>query len=187
MNFFSRLGNFVAIFQKILHRDLSKFFVIYSIFLIGFSQAFYIAMIPQKNTSSNRTHIHSFSTPLHSIYTVMIMSLGESHIVYDEFEKMQTNRFVTTILYIVYQIIVSILLVNMLIAMMANTYISATEKRLEWVRQWAKMILTIEQNINVKTRLREQKKYTNLMISGERDLVVKWKMKVVLNRLFFFF
>jgi len=115
------------------------------------------------------------------------MSLGESHIVYDEFEKMQTNRFVTTILYIVYQIIVSILLVNMLIAMMANTYISATEKRLEWVRQWAKMILTIEQNINVKTRLREQKKYTNLMISGERDLVVKWKMKVVLNRLFFFF
>ncbi len=106
------------------------------------------------------------------------MSLGESHIVYDEFETMQTNKFVTTILYVLYLIIVSLLLVNMLIAMMANTYTTANEKRQEWVRQWAKMILDIEQNVNVKTRLREQNKYTNLMISGERDMVVKWRMTV---------
>ena len=112
----------MAIFQKILHRDLSKFFLIYSIFLIGFSQAFYIAMIPQNKTSSDRLHLYSFSTPLNSIYTVIIMSLGESHIVYDEFETMQTNKFVTTVLYVVYLIIVSLLLVNMLIAMMNSSY-----------------------------------------------------------------
>ncbi len=115
------------------------------------------------------------------------MSLGESHIVYDEFETMQTNKFVTTILYVLYLIIVSLLLVNMLIAMMANTYTTANEKRQEWVRQWAKMILDIEQNVNVKTRLREQNKYTNLMISGERDMVVKWRMTVSVQWCLVFF
>jgi transient receptor potential cation channel subfamily V protein 5 len=145
-------------------------------------------MIPQKQISSpNRVHYYSFSTPLNSIYTVIIMSLGESHIVYDEFETMQTNKFVTTILYVLYLIIVSLLLVNMLIAMMANTYTTANEKRQEWVRQWAKMILDIEQNVNVKTRLREQNKYTNLMISGERDLVVKWRMTVSVQWCLVFF
>ena len=69
----------------------------------------------------------------------------------------------------------------MLIAMMANTYTKSYGHSVEWVRQWAKMILSIEQNVNIKQRIKEQKKYSYLMASGQRDLIVKWKMNVSLT------
>lgn len=62
--------------------------------------------------------------------------------------------------------------------MMANTYTESYSHRIEWVRQWAKMILSIEQTVNIKRRINEQKKYTYLMANGQRDLIVKWKMNV---------
>jgi hypothetical protein len=52
---------------------------------------------------------------------------------------------VTTTVFVIFIIMVSILLLNMLIAMMGNTYalvIQQSEK--EWVKQWAKIVITLE-------------------------------------------
>lgn len=82
------------------------------------------------------------------------------------------------ILFTIYLIIVSILIVNIMIAMMASTYLKRNMHKHEWIRQWGQIILAIEQNVSVSARLREQRNYTNLMIGGDRDFIVKGKLTV---------
>ena len=41
--------------------------------------------------------------------------------------------------------------------------------------QWAKQVLTIEQNVRVKERLKQQKKYANILNNGEKVFIVRWK------------
>jgi hypothetical protein len=93
-------------------------------------------------------------------------------------------------------IIVGLLLINVLIAMMGNTYAEVNETKNEWLRQvcvdngiyfksflfiffqWAKVLLALEQSVNPKERLKYQKRYTHLLNNGERALVVRWKQSV---------
>ena len=49
-----------------------------------------------------------------------------------------------------------ILLLNLLIAMMGDTYAKIAEIKNEWMRQWARMVLMIERSIPPKERLRQQ-------------------------------
>ena len=49
-----------------------------------------------------------------------------------------------------------ILLLNLLIAMMGDTYAKIAEIKNEWMRQWARMVLLIERSIPAKERLRQQ-------------------------------
>ena len=49
--------------------------------------------------------------------------------------------------------------------------------------QWAMQVLTIEQNINIGTRLKQQKKYASLLNSkeypnGRKVFMVRWKQMV---------
>lgn len=44
--------------------------------------------------------------------------------------------------------------------------------------QWAKQVLTIEQNVSAKERLKQQKKYANTLSTGEKAFIVRWKMTV---------
>lgn len=75
----------------------------------------------------------------------------------------------------VFMLLGSLLLINMLIAMMNRTQEITNERSTEWVRQWGRQILAVEQNINSKERLKQQIKYSNCMESGEKALIVKWK------------
>lgn len=78
----------------------------------------------------------------------------------------------------------SLLLVNMLIAMMDHTQEITNDRKTEWIRQWGRQILVVEQNINPKERLKQQIKYTNSMKSGEKGLIVKWKQNEEERNLF---
>lgn len=75
----------------------------------------------------------------------------------------------------IFMLLGSLLLVNMLIAMMDHTQEITNGRKTEWIRQWGRQILVVEQNINPKERLKQQVKYTNSMKSGEKGLIVKWK------------
>ena len=44
--------------------------------------------------------------------------------------------------------------------------------------KWAKVLLALEQSVNPKDRLKYQKRYTHLLNTGERALVVRWKQSV---------
>lgn len=78
----------------------------------------------------------------------------------------------------------SLLLMNMLIAMMDHTQEITNDRKTEWIRQWGRQILVVEQNINPKERLKQQIKYTNSMKSGEKGLIVKWKQNEEERNLF---
>ena len=63
----------------------------------------------------------------------------------------------------------------MLIALMASTYDKTNEHKSEWIRQWAKMALALEQSLNKKERLKQQNRYSHLLNNGEKAFIVKWK------------
>lgn len=45
-------------------------------------------------------------------------------------------------------VIVAVLLINMLIAMMGNTYTKIAETKNEWQRQWARIVLVVERGVH---------------------------------------
>ncbi|KOB61355.1 Nanchung, partial [Operophtera brumata] len=72
---------------------------------------------------------------------------------------------------------VAILLVNMLIAMMGNTYQKIAETRNEWQRQWARIVLVVERGVPPAQRLKNLLTYSQPMASGKRALVLRINQK----------
>lgn len=82
------------------------------------------------------------------------------------------------LLFVIYMIIVAILLVNMLIAMMGNTYQKIAETRNEWQRQWARIVLVVERGVPPAQRLKQLMTYSQPMANGKRALVLRINQKV---------
>ena len=86
------------------------------------------------------------------------------------------------ITFVVYMLLVTLLLINMLIAMMTNTYTEVSGNSLEWLRQWSAIILMMEQSFDPATRLRYQRRYGIRFDGGEKlVLLLKDKMTVSSN------
>ena len=81
-----------------------------------------------------------------------------------------------------------ILLLNLLIAMMGDTYAKIAEIKNEWMRQWARTVLIVERSISPKERLRQQNRsscrikevllsysfrYCDIDTQGNKALVMK--------------
>lgn len=67
----------------------------------------------------------------------------------------------TKIVFILFMLMMPILLLNMLIAMMGNTYTNITVKsEKEWIRQWAKIVLVLERSYSPETLSIYQKQYS---------------------------
>ena len=72
----------------------------------------------------------------------------------------------------------------------SNNWFFLNQKvKIFWKNKWAKQVLTIEQNVTIKERLKQQKKYANTLSSGEKAFIVRWKLTVNFNQwlLFRFF
>ncbi|KAL8561177.1 hypothetical protein ACOMHN_029248 [Nucella lapillus] len=164
---FRIVGPFVVMIYSMIKGDLLRFFIIYSIFVIGFSQALYIPF---------RDRGVIFSSWWESALGLFSMAVGEFEDLYAHFEELPSPFMqMTKIIFMVYMIMVTLLLVNMLIAMMGNTYelVSSTEK--EWFRQWAKIVLMIEQSVTPEQRVVYQCKYSQPAMDGKgRVFVVRW-------------
>lgn len=74
-------------------------------------------------------------------------------------------------------IVVSVLMVNMLIAMMGHTYEDIASRPNEWLRQWARIVLIIERGLTKEQRLDYQTKYAE-MRNGTLVFFVKWPTTV---------
>lgn len=46
-------------------------------------------------------------------------------------------------------------------------------------KQWARIVLSIEQNLSKKQRIKEKQKYTHLMRNDEKAFIVRWKQTVI--------
>ncbi|XP_071948239.1 transient receptor potential cation channel subfamily V member 5-like [Antedon mediterranea] len=163
---FPLVGKFVFIFYKMLFGDLLTFLAIFVVFVMGFSQAMHVIFVSYEPKPGDRDyHI------LHSIVGIFIMSLGEFEDIYDKFEQTQ-HHIIAKLLFAVYMIIVSLLLINMLIAMMASTFIKIDEAKNEYQRQWAQIVLVIEQGLSLRARRLLQNKYSTPMWNGQEGRAI---------------
>lgn len=79
-------------------------------------------------------------------------------------------------------LLVTMLLINMLIAMMTNTYTEISANSLEWLRQWSAIVLMMEQSFDAPTRMKYQRQYSIPMDDGKRiALLLKLRMSVSFN------
>jgi hypothetical protein len=112
-------GPFVVMIYKMLLNDVLRFCIIYGVFLIGFSQAFFVLFdnSGMKNKILLRFILFylGFSGFLISVQQCFFRMLGD----FDVENYIGNVRFTLIVTYV---IIVTILLLNLLIAMMGDTY-----------------------------------------------------------------
>ena len=170
---FKSTGPFVTMIYRMLAADLLRFGIIYTIFVMGFSQGFYIVFIsfsPEDEDEGN-----PMGDPIESIIVNFILSMGNFGDPWEQFE-LTDHKLGAQILCFVFLSLVFVMLVNLLIAMMGDTYTKIAEIKNEWMRQWARVVLLIERQISPKQRLIEQNNYSEYMATGEKALILKQTM-----------
>jgi len=156
---FKHTGPFVVMIYKMLVGDVVRFTMIYVVFLLGFSQGFFILFNERGFGSFGQRLKQSFLTTLGNI----------------EFEESLNSAFpaVSVILIVTYVVVVGIMLLNLLIAMMSETYSRISEEAdKQWHLEWARIILAIESEMTQKEREDEKNKYWTI-IDGKKFLQVQ--------------
>lgn len=137
---FKRITTFVYIIHQVMKTQFSRFMLILSIFIMGFSQAFYVGCefgIPEGGYDWTNKGEQLFTSPFESMYLINIFLMNDigNAYVYMHQSYYQT---IILILYLICIILHGILLINLLIAMMSNTYETTTKLDREWLRQVSK-------------------------------------------------
>ncbi|KAG7155441.1 Transient receptor potential cation channel subfamily V member 6-like [Homarus americanus] len=128
-------GPFVVMIYKMITGDMFTFSIIYFIMLLGFSEAFFFLYKSPKHDKDSK-----YATYGTTWMALFHMTLGDYDNIYSSMSKF---------VFLVFTIMLPIMLLNMLIAMMGNTYstvISMSEK--EWVKAWAKIVIALERAIS---------------------------------------
>ena len=130
-------GPFVTMVFAMITGDMTTFFIIYIIIMFGFSQAFYF--MEKDNDDENAIKYENYA---HTWVALFHMTLSEFS--YKAIET-STYPYMAMLFFFFFQVIMPILLFNMLIAMMGNTYSIVNEKSdKEFLKQWARVIMSIE-------------------------------------------
>ncbi|XP_017777075.1 PREDICTED: transient receptor potential cation channel subfamily V member 5 [Nicrophorus vespilloides] len=173
---FKTVGPFVVMIYRMVMGDLLRFASIYLVFVMGFSQAFYIIFLSFDNPLTpedvDDSSSNPMSTSVESIMAMFLMSMTNFGDYYVSFEKTE-HEIGAKIMFVIYMVIVGVLLVNMLIAMMGNTYQKIAETRNEWQRQWARIVLVVERGVSPAERLKQLMVYSQPMSNGKRALVLR--------------
>ncbi|XP_067008057.2 transient receptor potential cation channel subfamily V member 5 [Anabrus simplex] len=173
---FKTVGPFVVMIYRMVTGDLLRFVSIYLVFVMGFSQAYYIIFLSFDNPNTpegvDDTVSNPMPSPMESIMAMFLMSMTNFGDYFGAFERTE-HEFVAKLMFVVYMVIVAILLVNLLIAMMGNTYQKIAETRNEWQRQWARIVLVVERGVSPSERLKKLMWYSQPMSDGRRALVLR--------------
>jgi len=156
---FRLTGPFVVVIWKMLTADVVRFGVIFTVFLQGFSQAFYVAFSNQG--------LFEFGQRVKLCFMAMLGGF--------EFDDYMDTKYpvLNVSLLVVYIIVVSILLLNMLIAMMGDTYANVIgEADIQWHLEWARIILSLENEMTEAERKLKKNKYWT-EIDGKRHLMIQ--------------
>ncbi|KAJ8961285.1 hypothetical protein NQ318_008970 [Aromia moschata] len=173
---FKTVGPFVVMIYRMVLGDLIRFASIYLVFVMGFSQAYYIIFLSFDNPLTpddvDDSATNPMSTPIESIMAMFLMSMTNFGDYYDAFSRTE-HEYEAKILFVIFMGIVAILLINMLIAMMGNTYQKIAETRNEWQRQWARIVLVVERGVSPPERWKQLMVYSQPMSDGKRALVLR--------------
>lgn len=133
-------GPFVTMIFSMITGDMFTFGIIYVIVLFGFSQAFFFLYKGHPQIDSSM--FQSYPSTWMALFQTTLGDYNYADLVNTTYPNLAKT------VYIIFMIFVPILLLNMLIAMMGNTYayvIEQSEK--EWVKQWAKIVVTLERAV----------------------------------------
>jgi len=139
---FKTVGPFVVMIYRMITGDLLRFVIIYLVFVMGFSQAFFIIFRSYKKPKTP----NPLGSPAESVIAMFMMSLSSFDSTFDSFQYTD-HEGMAWVFFVIYMAIVTILLINMLIAMMGNTYTKIAETRNEWQRQVGFLLLKLQSNL----------------------------------------
>ena len=88
-------------------------------------------------------------TFIESIAMTFLMSLGEVMDIWKALEYSK-HSIIGKLHWFLFVMIVYILLLNLLIAMMGDTYAKIAAIKNEWMRQWARIVLIVERTVPPK-------------------------------------
>merc|ERR1719192_2755615 len=100
------------------------------------------------------------------------MSLGDVGFIWEGVSN-TNHEIIGKINFFIFIAIVVILLLNLLIAMMGDTYAKIAAIKNEWMRQWARTVLIVERSCSPKERLKFQDLYADRNSDGDKALVMK--------------
>lgn len=143
---FGKTGHLVVMIWKMLMGDMVQFGCLTSVFMIGFSLAFFIA-----TTDPIERGPSTFGSKLFDCFHMMTSGFDK--------EERAGGTLLTTLL-VLYSVLVTILLLNMLIAMMGDTYSKVSEAaQQQWLLERARIIITLEHERSAAERESEAGKY----------------------------
>ncbi|XP_078266242.1 transient receptor potential cation channel subfamily V member 6-like [Rhinoraja longicauda] len=144
---FKTLGKFSILIQKILYGDLMHWCSLVFICIIGFTFAFYILFHTLDLTYY--PYFRNLAMTMRTTFELM-MGLLDIPLPYDK--PTPTNIY---IVYILYMLFVYLLLLNLLIAMMDDSYWRISpEAEVLWKVQFAAIILLLEQRVPAFLKVR---------------------------------
>ncbi|CAM1318145.1 Nan (predicted) [Pycnogonum litorale] len=170
---FKIVGPFVIMIYNMIVTDLLCFVLIYVVFILGFSQAYYVLFL-----SHNGHGVNYFRNLGESIMALFVMSLLKFDNIYSEFDN-TAYPVVCKILFFMFMSMVSVLLINMLIAMMGKTYQTIASRRNEWLRQWARIVLVVERGVSPFERKKQHRVYSQPLRDGGRAFILRLNTKDV--------
>lgn len=155
---FRLTGPMVVMIYQMLMNDVLRFCVIYLVFLMGFAQAFFVLF-----------ESVGWSGFIVSIKTCFVAMLGDFEL--DQFADTPYTA-VSVGLLVVYVVTITILLLNLLVAMMGDTYEKINEAaEMQWHLERARIVFAIENEMSSEEREDPRNKYwTN--VDGARFLQV---------------
>lgn len=118
-------------------------------------------------SATNSTHVdrNYFINLFDGIISMHMMALNEFGTVFDELDLTDYPKL-AKVFFCVYMVLVSILLINMLIAMLGKTYQDIASQPNESLRQWARTLLLVERMWTDRHRLRMLDKYSHTKLLG---------------------
>ncbi|XP_033225475.1 uncharacterized protein LOC117178246 [Belonocnema kinseyi] len=136
-------GPFVTMVYSMITGDMLTFGIIYTIVLFGFSQSFYFLYKGFPGVKS--TLFHSYHSTWMALFQITLGDYSYSDLSYTTYPNLSKTVFA------IFMVLVPILLLNMLIAMMGNTYAHVIEQsEKEFVKQWAKIVVSLERAVSQK-------------------------------------
>ena len=148
--------------------DIVNFVIFFSLFLIGFAHCFYILY--------GNSDIPQFKDTIRTAITLFNMNLGDFN--YDSIEK--SYYPVAGSFFITFNVISVIVLLNLLIAIMGDSYnIINQQSEKEWRFELSKLILYIQ---NMNQKLYEDNYKCDCLYVIEKDRPIKGLKSIILNK-----
>ena len=141
---FRSIGHFIIMTYEIVENDVRPFAFILAIFVLSFSTAFYVVLRPSADRS-----LVDFNAQILSCFEWLTNGGFESDVARDAARA----SVVLILLLAAFSVLGSVVLLNLLVAMMGDTYARVSENATaKWRLARARILLALERRVSVATR-----------------------------------